>query len=89
MRRGYLKVVGQNFWYLVSGNRDLYTDIIRPVGHRTKEHNEIFLLEKTHAMNRLTKDFIDSFCDQSGAIDWLKLVRFNSGNYDLDRFLPE
>ena len=89
MRRGYLKVVGQNFWYLVSGNRDLYTDIIRPVGHRTKEHNEIFLLEKTHAMNRLIKDFIDSFCDQSGAINWLKLVRFNSGNYDLDKFLPE
>ena len=37
----------------------------------------------------MTKDFVDGFCDASGAIDWVKLVQFNSGNYDLDKFLPE
>ena len=25
--------------------------------------------------------------DPSGVINWLKLVRSNSGNYDMDRFL--
>lgn len=30
--RGYMKVVGQNFWYLISGNENLYIDIIKPLG---------------------------------------------------------
>jgi len=85
--RGYLKVVGQNFWYLVSENEALYTDIIEPIGHRAKQHNEAFLKEKARVINRLTKLFIDRFCDDMGAIDWVKFVEFNSGNYDLDRFL--
>lgn len=86
--RGYLKVVGQNFWYLISENRDLYTDIIEPVGHKAKEHNETFLIERSKVINRFTKLFIDQFCDDTGAINWIKLVEFNSGNYDLDKFLP-
>ena len=31
--RGYLKVVGQNFWHLISENKQLYTDIIEPIGY--------------------------------------------------------
>lgn len=53
--RGYLKVVGQNFWYLVSENHNLYTDIIEPIGYRAKEHNDTFVLEKSKVMNRFTK----------------------------------
>ena len=86
--RGYLKVVGQNFWYLISENKDLYTDIIEPIGHRAKEHNENFIGERSRVINLFTKQFIDRFCDSTGAIDWRKLVEFNSGNYDLDEFLP-
>lgn len=82
--RGYMKVVGQNFWYLISENQQLYTDIIEPIGYRAKEHNETFLEEKGKVANRFTKQFIDKFCDESGAIDWVKLVEFNSGNFDLD-----
>ncbi len=79
--RGYMKVVGQNFWYLISENQDLYTDIIEPVGYRAKEHNDAFLRQKSSVVNRFTKTFIDEFCDSSGVIDWTKLVRFNSGNF--------
>jgi len=86
--RGYLKVVGQNFWYLISGNRDLYTDIIEPIGYRAKEHNDTFVAEKGKVMNRFTKQFIERFCDESGMIDWRRLIEFNSGNFDLDKFLP-
>lgn len=85
--RGYLKVVGQNFWYLVSENENLYTDIIEPIGYRAKEHNDAFYEEKARVVNRFTREFIDKFCDDTVAIDWVKLVEFNSGNYDLDRFL--
>ena len=87
MSRGYMKVVGQNFWYLISENEDLYTDIIEPIGYRAKEHNDKFLHERSKVTNRMTKAFIDDYCDQSGAIMWLKLVQSNSANYDLDKFL--
>ncbi|MBC8508832.1 MAG: cytosolic protein [Chloroflexi bacterium] len=85
--RGYLKVVGQNFWYLISENKDLYTDIIEPVGYRAKEHNKAFENERARVENRFTRDFIDKFCSNDGSINWVKLVEFNSGNYDLDEFI--
>jgi len=85
--RGYLKVVGQNFWYLISENKDLYTDIIEPIGYRAKHHNDIFADEKARVTNKFTKKFIDSFCDETGAIGWGKLVEWNSGNFDLDKLM--
>jgi hypothetical protein len=87
--RGYLKVVGQNFWYLISENKDLYTDIIKPISCRATEYNEQFYEEKSGLLNRFTKQFIERFCDNTGDIDWSKLVEFNSGNYDLDQFLSD
>jgi hypothetical protein len=85
--RGYLKVVGQNFWYLISENKQLYTDIIEPLGYRAREHNQDFHLEKDNLINRFTLLFMKRFCEDNGAINWIKLVEFNSGNFDLDQFL--
>ena len=85
---GYLKVVGQNFWSLISENKSLYTDIIVPIGYKAKEHNEAFLVGKGKVLNRFTKSFVNDFCDPSGGIDWVRLVEFNSGNYDLDKHMP-
>lgn len=86
-KSGYLKVVGQNFWYLISGNEDLYTDIIEPLGYRTREHNNAFLEQKLSLVRRFSREFLLEFCDQSGAIDWVKLVEYNSGNFDLNKFV--
>jgi hypothetical protein len=80
--RGYLKVVGQNFWYLISDDENLYTDIIEPLGHRAKQHNTKFLKQKSKIINLFTLQFLADFCDQ-GFINWKKLVEFNSGNLDL------
>lgn len=85
--RNYIKVVGQNFWYLISEDQNLYTDIIEPIGYRAKEHNDTFHEEKSKVTNRFTKRFIDRFCEESGKIDWKMLIEFNSGNFDLDKFL--
>ncbi len=85
--RGYMKVAGQNFWYLISENKNLYTDIIEPVGYRAKEHNDTFENEESSVINRFTREFIERFCDANGAIDWVKLVEFNSGNFDLDAYI--
>ena len=86
-QHGYLKIVGQNFWTFISGDKDLYREIIEPIGYRAKEHNDAYLHERDALINLLTKQFIDRFCDETGAIDWPKVVEANSGNYDLDKQL--
>lgn len=86
-RDGYLKVVGQNFWTLISGEKELYKQIIEPIGYLAKEYNENYLLERAKITNLLTRSFIDNFCDATGVIDWPKVVEQNSGNYDLDEFI--
>ncbi len=80
---GYWKIVGQNFWYFISGEKNLYKEIIEPIGYKAKEHNDQFIQGKNEIINLFTKSFIISFCDDSGKIDWDKLVEFNSGNLDL------
>lgn len=74
----YTKICGQKFWEFISGNPTLYTDIIEPMGHKAKEKNEFFMEEYTKLVNRFTRDFLADFCLPNGAIDWEKLVAFNS-----------
>ena len=81
--RGYMKVVGQNFWYLISEDENLYTDIIEPLGYKAKRHNDAFVKQKGKVINSFTREFMPKFCS-NGIIDWKKLVEFNSGNLDLN-----
>lgn len=83
---GYFKVVGQNFWTLISGDKDLYIEIIEPLGYRAREHNEKYYQERNKISNILTQKFIEQFCLEDGSIDWIKLVKANSQNYDLEKF---
>ena len=83
--RGALKIVGQNFWFFISHNEDLYTDIIEPLGYKAKEHNQRFLKHKAKIINTFTKQFLEDFCIKDGSIDWKKLVEFNSGNLDIKK----
>ena len=86
-KNGYIHIVGQNFWTLISGNIELYKEIIEPLGYRAKEHNEHYEHEKARISNVLTARFIQEFCNSKGEIDWPQLVQANSGNYDLDKFI--
>ncbi|MHB1358137.1 MAG: PmeII family type II restriction endonuclease [Rhodocyclaceae bacterium] len=74
----YLKLCGQSFWELVSGNDMMYQDIVEPLGHKAKERNEEFGKEYAKVVNRFTAEFIRDFCDADGAIDWKRIVAFNS-----------
>lgn len=76
----YYKYCGQRFWEFISGNPNLYTEIIEPLGYKAKEKNEVFLLTYSKMLNKFTKEFIEEFCDQSGEINWNKLVSFNSSS---------
>lgn len=83
--KGYLKLVGQNFWTFISGNRDLYKQIIEPIGYRAKEHNDSYAIELSNLSNRLELEFMKRYCNRNGSINWNLLVEAICGNYDLDR----
>ena len=74
----YFKYCGQTFWEFISGNTDLYTEIIEPLGHKAKQKNDEFLKSYSQMINKFTREFGNDFCNINGAIDWEKLVRFNS-----------
>lgn len=74
----YYKYCGQRFWAFVSGDDNLFTDMIEPLGHKAKEKNDSFLTSYSQMVNKFTKEFINGFCKENGEIDWDKLVRFNS-----------
>lgn len=72
------KYCGQAFWSFLSGDDDLYLNIVRPLGHNAQKRNDEFNKSYAKLLNRATTDFTQRFCDDSGAIDWNKLVAFNS-----------
>jgi hypothetical protein len=75
----YLKLCGQRFWEFISGDENLYTDIIEPLGHKAKEKNEQFQVEYAKVINKFTFEFSNEYCAPDGSILWNNLVRFNSG----------
>lgn len=74
----YFKYCGQQFWEFVSGDENLYTKIIEPLGHQAKEKNDEFILSYSKMINVFTKEFADNFCMNDGSINWERLVKFNS-----------
>ncbi len=79
----YFKYCGQRFWEFISGDSAMYAEIIEPLGYVAKERNDDFLKSYSQMLNKFTREFTISFCLENGAIDWSKLIRFNSGMDDL------
>lgn len=75
----YLKYCGQRFWEFISGDQNLYSDLIEPVGFKAKEKNEEYLIMRDNIVAKLTLGFYKDFSTESGKIDWDKLLKFNSG----------
>lgn len=74
----YQKLCGQSFWELVSGDQNMYHEIIEPLGHEAKKRNEEFSKAYARVINLFTAHFLVDFCQEDGGIDWQKLVSFNS-----------
>lgn len=73
----YFKYCGQKFWEFISGNANLYLEIIGPLGHKAKKRNEDFLEKYSQIVNKFTLEFGQVYC-VDGKIDWNALVKFNS-----------
>lgn len=74
----YFKFCGEQFWTLISGDANLYLELIKPLGHKAKLRNDEFQIEYDKVTNRFTKLFIDEYCLEDGSIDWEKIVKLNS-----------
>lgn len=74
----YFKYCGQKFWEFISGDSELYIEIIEPLGYKAKEKNEEFLKSYSQMINKFTREFSNEFCTASGDINWEKIIKFNS-----------
>ena len=78
----YFKYCGQRFWEFISGDNDLFIEIIKSLGHKAKEKNDGFVKSYSQMINKFTKEFANIFCKDNGEIDWDKLMRFNSATVE-------
>jgi hypothetical protein len=74
----YFKYCGQRFWEFISGDENLYKEIIEPLGYKAKERNDEFMESYSVMINKFTREFSIEFCDDDGIINWEKILELNS-----------
>jgi len=75
----YMEFAGQEFWAELTGDDDFYLKLIRYMEALPEKYIEEFDRVYQKAANKLVREFTVEFCCEDGAIDWEKLVKFNSG----------
>ncbi|MBQ9578752.1 MAG: cytosolic protein [Ottowia sp.] len=75
----YLKLCGQDFWSLISGESLLYQKIIEPLGHDARRRNDEFEAAFGRLHTKLSVEFAGQFCLNDGSINWEKIISMNSG----------
>jgi hypothetical protein len=75
----YEKLCGQRFWEFITGDPEIYTRIIDPIGIKARERNEQFHRQYECVVDAFTEEFRREFCDQQNAIKWETLVEVTSG----------
>ena len=81
----YSKLCGQDFWELISGQPELYVELIEPLGYMAHERNEEFSSSYSAVLNRFTLEFAQQYCARDGRIEWPRLLQFNSGSARFSR----
>jgi hypothetical protein len=75
----FRELAGQAFWELITNENDFYLKIVRLMSKKPIEHRPIFQESFDQAKNRFVREFLLDFSDENGAINWDKLLEFNSG----------
>lgn len=76
----YQELAGKKFWAELTGDEDFYLKIIKFMGELPEQYVAAYKESYNKAFNRLVREFSNQFCKDDGAIDWEKLVEFNSGD---------
>ena len=73
----YFKYCGQRFWEFISGDSELYLEIIEPLGHNAQLKNDEFAAAYAQIINGFSLEFAQRF-SSDGIINWTALLEFNS-----------
>ncbi|HEV2914843.1 MAG TPA: PmeII family type II restriction endonuclease [Pyrinomonadaceae bacterium] len=76
--KSYYKYAGQDFWNFVSGDDELYREIIKPIDEEARTRDEEFKRTYDGKVNSMVKEFSNIFLSKEGLIDWVKLVDYVS-----------
>jgi site-specific DNA-methyltransferase (cytosine-N4-specific) len=74
----YFKYAGQEFWKFISGDDELYRQIIVPIDKESKLKDETFRAAYNAKVHELTLEFSLNFLE-GGQINWVKLIDYVSG----------
>jgi len=75
----YSKYCGQKFWEFISGDPNLYEELIEPLEHSAKQRSDEFKREYEKTFCRLVSEFrAANLAKEDGTINWRKLVQFAS-----------
>jgi len=74
----HYKYAGQAFWHFISGDDNLYREIITPIDHEARQKDETFKKAYAAKVNEMTQDFTNNFMTPENQIDWLKLIDYVS-----------
>lgn len=74
----YYKYAGQEFWHFISGDEQLYQEIIKPIDREARQKDEAFKKAYAAKINEMTMDFTKDFMTQDTQIDWIGLVDYVS-----------
>jgi len=73
------KHAGQAFWLLLSNEEEYYIRISHSIGKFATEHKELYQRSYIQTKSRILKQLMCNFVDDSGALNWAKIVEYNSG----------
>ncbi|MCA1593574.1 MAG: cytosolic protein [Acidobacteria bacterium] len=76
--KSYYKYAGQDFWNFISGDDNLYREIIKPIDEESRARDEEFKRTYDGKVNGMVKEFGNIFLNEENLIDWVKLVDYVS-----------
>lgn len=84
----YYKYGGQDFWRFISGDDDLYREIITPIDKEARQKDEAFKKAYVSKINEMTQDFMERFITDN-QIDWVKLIEHVSKRVEMKPKPPQ
>jgi hypothetical protein len=80
--KSFYRVAGQDFWRFISGDNELYREIIKPIEDEAQERDAAFKEAFNGKINAMSMEFSELFTfrepERLGIIDWEKVVEYIS-----------